>query len=61
MSIRLCSNANNDTGKILEDNENNESNSSYEDEIKIKILQSSLPYVPQHGWSIDTITAGINF
>lgn len=59
--MRLCSNINNDTGKIVEDNKINESSNSYEDEIKIKILQSSLAYVPQHGWSVDSITAGINF
>jgi len=30
----------------------------YESDIKTKILQSSLQYVPQHGWSRDTVAAG---
>jgi len=30
----------------------------YERDIKTKILQSSLQYVPQHGWSRDTVAAG---
>lgn len=50
--------------QILEEkeNENNkESSDNYEQDIKSKILQSSLSYVPQHGWSRDTIAAGINF
>lgn len=62
--VRLYSSTNNDSSKILEDNivnENNESSNNYENDIKSKILQSSLPYVPQHGWSRDTIAAGINF
>lgn len=59
---RLCSNKNSDP--ILEEKENEnskESSDTYEQGIKSKILQSSLPYVPQHGWSRDTIAAGINF
>lgn len=59
---RLYSNKNNDLIPEEKETENNkESSDNYEEDIKSKILQSSLPYVPQHGWSRDTIAAGINF
>lgn len=59
---RYCSD-NNNNGKITEEivNENNGPSGSYEQDIKSKILQSSLPYVPQHGWSRDTVAAGMHF
>lgn len=57
IQTRLCSN--NDNGKIPKEIDN-ESSDNYEQDIKSSILQSSLPYVPQHGWSRDAITAGIN-
>lgn len=61
VSVRLSSNGSNGDGKVAEvvGNENSGSD-SYEQDIKTKILQSSLPYVPQHGWSRDTIAAGTN-
>lgn len=34
---------------------------SYEKDIKTKILQSSLQHVSRHGWSRDTVAAGIQF
>lgn len=59
---RLCSNKNNELIPEEKENENNkESSDNYEQDIKSQILQSSLPYVPHHGWSRDTIAAGINF
>lgn len=58
IQTRLCSN--NDSGKNPKEI-NNESSDNYEQDIKSTILQASLPYVPQYGWSRDTITAGINF
>lgn len=49
-------------GKIGEEpvDNKNESSDRYEQDIKSKILQSSLPFVPQHGWSRDTVAAGID-
>lgn len=57
--IRSCS-TNNDNGKMSQEtiNENDESFDNYDQEIKSKILRSSLPYVPEHGWSRDTVAAG---
>ncbi|XP_050429208.1 ubiquinone biosynthesis protein COQ9, mitochondrial isoform X3 [Adelges cooleyi] len=33
---------------------------SYEENIKVKILKSSLPFVSVHGWSKNTVCAGAN-
>lgn len=43
----------------IANNGNNGDGDSYEKDIKTKILQSSLPHVPRHGWSRDTVAAGI--
>lgn len=60
-AVRLCSGHNGgDDGRITREVPVDESSSdSYEQDIKSKILQSSLPYVPEHGWSRDTVAAGI--
>ncbi|XP_027854280.2 ubiquinone biosynthesis protein COQ9, mitochondrial [Aphis gossypii] len=42
----------------IANNGNNGDGDSYEKDIKTKILQSSLPHVPRHGWSRDTVAAG---
>jgi len=58
--MRLC-NTNNDNSRIgretIDENDDGSSD-NYEQDIRSKILQSSLPYVPEHGWSRDTVAAG---
>lgn len=64
VSLKLCSTSSNkDNGQLAEEivYNKNDSSDNYEQDIKSKILQSSLPFVPQHGWSRDTIAAGIHF
>jgi len=41
-------------------NGNDVDGDSYENDVKTKILQSSLQHVPRHGWSRDTVAAGIH-
>jgi len=61
ISAKLCSNTNiNDNSQITKGivKEDNGFSENYEEGIKLKILQSSLPFVSQHGWSRDTLAAG---
>lgn len=37
-----------------------QSNNNYEEDIKVKILQASLPFVHEMGWSKEALSAGAN-
>lgn len=61
-TVRFCNTNTIGNDKISEENtvdKKDGSSDSYEQDIKSKILHSSLPYVPQHGWSKDTVAAGM--
>lgn len=61
ITVRLCSGNSSDadgrTAREVPDTV--DESDSYEQDIKSKILQSSLQYVSEHGWSRDTVAAGI--
>jgi hypothetical protein len=67
IAVRLSSgnNGGGDDGRAarevppVDEHHDESSDDSYEQDVKSKILQSSLQYVPEHGWSRDTIAAGI--
>jgi len=48
----------NSSGQFATDG-NDVEGDGYEKDVKTKILQSSLQHVPRHGWSRDTVAAGI--
>ncbi|XP_025416082.1 ubiquinone biosynthesis protein COQ9, mitochondrial isoform X2 [Sipha flava] len=66
IAVRLSSgnNGGGDDGRAarevppVDEHHDESSDDSYEQDVKSKILQSSLQYVPEHGWSRDTIAAG---
>lgn len=63
LTSRPCSGNGNPDGSGQSTTDGNIANDgdgdSYEKDIKTKILQSSLQHVPRHGWSRDTVAAGI--